>query len=1056
MGHREKNNLLPREGSDQSQRFIRALDPSSVQLNDFSLKEWMQFAYRFAAHVNYFKGPGDEPSGNWEAFFKEGEELEDFLSRVGKENNITPHLALFTCFIWLLEFTKKRFNRLTKRHLDFYYREVLHMEKLPATPDKVHLLFELAKKVTEEEIEEGTGMDGGKDAGGQKRVYRLTDTLIANRAVVTRLKSLYNDPAHATIKAAEIANSHDGKGSAFPNDEIKWWPFGYYEAGTGTEATGTGLPELDDAKLGFAVASHLLKLQEGERAVRLDITFSTPLNGVTTDALVDNLEVWCSGEKGWLGPYQPAALSTGVTGAPARLSIGFILPREEPAVVPYDAAVHGEQLDTGQPVCRVLFRTGNEPGYTLYRRLADNEVKALSMHVDVQGVSSLELENDTGVLNAAKPFYPFGTQPVKRSGFYIGYPELFAKEWENVTLNILWKNTPEKRGYKDAFKELYYAYRTDNLSGSSTFTYLTAIYQLLEPPEEKEEKIPNPYLWSPAVPDPANLIVKGDDHFKANIEVKYKEEWEITADGRDQVLFTETDKGFISEFNIDNAGYEAGKNGPFRVSLNQSFYHELYPRLYALAFASDKKDALIPNAPYTPMIESIHLDYSASAAMNLNSSEADFHGNEVSLFHEHPFGQVEEHPHLKQLLPFLNEEDRGTHLVPSYPAGGELYIGLEEAEPSRVVSLLVQLLEGSENPEVGTLAGKQKVTWSALCQNHWKPLDSNHLIVNDTRDFLKSGIVKFSLPKEANRDNTRLTPGFTWIRAQARESYDAVCKAIAIHAQAAAAQFSDNGNEWSHLQNGLEANSITKPVVSLPAIKKVIQPYPSFGGKPRETDDEQYRRVSERLRHKNRAITVWDYEHLVLQQFPEIYKAKCISHATLEPTPCFLTPGHILVVVIPDMVNNHLFDFYRPRVSKAKLSEIKEFLNKRNGMHVKVAVVNPEYEEVTVDLQVRFHKGYDEHFHLKKLNEDITRFLSPHAFREADRIEFGAALHRSTLTHWVEGLPYVDWVKELKLMKGGSAHARVIPSNPAAILVSAKQHRLAVITGSPEESIESE
>ena len=24
------------------------------KLNDFSLKEWMQFAYRFAGHVNYF------------------------------------------------------------------------------------------------------------------------------------------------------------------------------------------------------------------------------------------------------------------------------------------------------------------------------------------------------------------------------------------------------------------------------------------------------------------------------------------------------------------------------------------------------------------------------------------------------------------------------------------------------------------------------------------------------------------------------------------------------------------------------------------------------------------------------------------------------------------------------------------------------------------------------------------------------------------------------------------------------------------------------------------
>ncbi len=49
-----KDILLAREGTNQLQRFIDALAPDSVKLNDFSLKEWMQFARRFAEHVNYF------------------------------------------------------------------------------------------------------------------------------------------------------------------------------------------------------------------------------------------------------------------------------------------------------------------------------------------------------------------------------------------------------------------------------------------------------------------------------------------------------------------------------------------------------------------------------------------------------------------------------------------------------------------------------------------------------------------------------------------------------------------------------------------------------------------------------------------------------------------------------------------------------------------------------------------------------------------------------------------------------------------------------------------
>src|SRR5690554_4974584 len=1047
MDYCGKNNVLDREGSDQSQRFIRALDPTSVELNQFSLKEWMRFAFQFATRVNYFgEFSEEEPNGNWQSFFKSDKELDGFISRVGNENTIPPHLALFICFVWLLEYSKKRFNRLTRRHLDFYYREILHIQKQPATPDKVHLIFELAKKAAEAKVDEGTGVDGGKDANGQKRVYEVTEELIVNQAAITQLKNVYNDHASGKIKAALMANSYDGRGKDFPEGEAGWWPF--------------GSPEGEDAKLGFAVASPVLKLREGDRTIQLDIKLATPLVGVTSQLLIDNLEVWCSGEKGWLGPYTPLdTSSTGVSESSTRLKIAFTIPRDEAAVVPYNATVHGEHFDTDQPVCRVLIRTSNIEGHTLYRHLIDKEINNLSIHIDARGIKSLELENDIGQLNASKPFYPFGTQPVKQSNFYIGYPELFEKEWQKIGARIEWKNTPEKTGTMDAFMDLYYAYRTTHRFQSSTTKYLTALYiQLFD------KTTGEPISWGSLDTEPANLLVRGDDHFKADIEVKHKEEWEITSEGRDRVLFMPEEDGFISEFEVENTRYERGKNGPLRVSLNQSFHHELYPRIYALAFASDKKDALIPNAPYTPMIESISLDYTASASMNLKSSSTDYHENRVALFHEHPFGQAEEHAYWKRSLGFLNEEERRCYLVPTYCKGGELYIGLAGAELSRTVSLLIQLQEGSENPEAEAFTGKQKVAWSVLCRDHWMPLDSRYMIANETPHFLKSGIVKFALPKEADSNNTRLAPGLIWIKASIYKSHDAVSKAIAIHAQAAVARLVDHGEEWAHLQNGLEANSITKLLERVSPLKGPSQPYPSFGGKPRESDSEQYRRVSERLRHKNRAITLWDYEHLVLQQFPEIFKVKCINHSAYrikqkadgayESTTRSLAPGHVLVVVIPDIVNHRLFDLYQPRVSKAKIAEIEAFLNERSGMHVKTVVINPEYEEVTVDLQVRFHKGFDEHFYLRRLNEDITRVLSPHAFRETARIEFGATLHRSTLIHWIEKLPYVDWVKEVKLVKGGNALTRVSPSTPVAILVSAREHRLALASGDCEESIE--
>jgi len=220
------------------------------------------------------------------------------------------------------------------------------------------------------------------------------------------------------------------------------------------------------------------------------------------------------------------------------------------------------------------------------------------------------------------------------------------------------------------------------------------------------------------------------------------------------------------------------------------------------------------------------------------------------------------------------------------------------------------------------------------------------------------------------------------------------------------------------------------------------------------------------LRHKNRAITIWDYEHLILQQFPKIYKVKCLNHTSYtikenedgkkEVVTRFLAPGHVLDIVIPDIVNTNVFDLYKPRVSKATLNEIQAFVNERNSLHVNVVVANPEYEEVTVSLKVKFRKGFDESFYLKKLNEDITRLLSPWAFKQTVKIEFGTTLHRSTLIHYIEKLQYVDYVEDVMMKKDGKPYAFVSPETPIAILVSARQHELSLASETCKETVETE
>ncbi len=402
---------------------------------------------------------------------------------------------------------------------------------------------------------------------------------------------------------------------------------------------------------------------------------------------------------------------------------------------------------------------------------------------------------------------------------------------------------------------------------------------------------------------------------------------------------------------------------------------------------------------------------------------------------------------MRSRLDFISNNN--VSLVPIHCRGGELYIGIEGADNLQNINLLIQVLEGSENKQTPTFLGNQGVQWEIMASNYWKELDATLLLKNSTDNFLQTGLIQFKVPKEATDDNTRLPSGKFWIRAKMLKSFDTVCQIIGIHSQVGTAEFTDNNNDLSHLKSGLEAGTITKLFQRSSEIKSVEQPYNSFGGKPEESDAKYYQRVSERLRHKNRAITLWDYEHIVLQVFTDLFRVKCLNHTSPSS---FTSPGNVSLIVIPDTVNKNVFNRFQPRVSTAFLNRIDDFVSKLTSLHVSVHVENPIYEEVTITTKVKFREGLDDTVYTNQLNEDIIKFLSPWAFDESEQVDFGQTLHISVLINYIEQLAYVDYLQDVSMrVDGGSAVQEYTPSTPKAIMVSATQHNIStdIITCEP-------
>lgn len=279
-------------------------------------------------------------------------------------------------------------------------------------------------------------------------------------------------------------------------------------------------------------------------------------------------------------------------------------------------------------------------------------------------------------------------------------------------------------------------------------------------------------------------------------------------------------------------------------------------------------------------------------------------------------------------------------------------------------------------------------------------------------------------------------------QGQIKRSYDAVCKIQGIYTQAVLATFQDQGNDVAHLANGLPADTISKLITRVPQVKSVSQPYNSFDGKYKEADSEFYRRVSERLRHKHRAITQWDYESLVLQEFPEVFKVKCLNHTSEKS---YMAPGHVTLMVVPNIRNKNAFDVYQPRVSRASLNKIQKYVNELNTMHVKAQVINPNYKEAKIQTTVKIFENFDEVFYMKQLDEDIKKYISPWAFTDSKDIDFNVELNVNHLINYLEQLYYVDYIDEIKILVNDVIQKKsLIEVDPKSILVSAKQHQITI------------
>ncbi len=655
----------------------------------------------------------------------------------------------------------------------------------------------------------------------------------------------------------------------------------------------------------------------------------------------------------------------------------------------------------------------NERYSSQYQSLQHLELQKVHLSVKVEGMQELTLQNDQNVIEANKPFEPFGSEPDVGNSFYVTHEEISRKKLDSLELSLEWMKAPDS---------------------------ISAHYQNYWRIEEEDAD------FDPGLSD--DSWTASGFFYDRNAKIP------VTPDSKEEKLKLFASDGKISIQNIPSLmkqfapGYSY-KQDPtavvgeeevlswdryFRLELDPlDFQHSVYPTLFskqALSKEEPIKGLVIP-PPYDPKLKSVKLSYKASADMVMGSEKKTAAN---TFYHLHPFGFSQ---------PAADEG--AIRLLPSYQDQGTLYLGVAALKPSTELSILFQMAEGSANPDVES----PKLQWSYLRTNEWVPLALADILFDTTNGLVNTGIVRIKVPADVTTGGNLLPDDMHWLKLSAAENISGVSDIITVSAQAISATLSSEAIAPSHFKRPLPSETISETLDPLPEIATITQPYTSEKGKPKEEDQALYRRVSERIRHKNRALSSWDYEHMLLEKFPQVYKAKCIP-ATDEL-------GKVEVIVIPDIRGKLPFNPFQPKVAADTLFQIQHHLDAFTPAYADVVVRNPAFLQVLTRCVVKFQAGLDEGFHQEKLINEVKRFLSPWAYDIDSDIPIGGTLHASTLINFIAERPYIDYVANLKLFqsedgemfedvrKFNEGQAVVIPSAPDVVMVSAQTHFIDVV-----------
>lgn len=955
-----------------------------------------------------------------------------------------PHVGLLLAFLKLYKNLQLDMNTITKKHLDYYYLDILQQKRKKTNSHSAIIALQLQPGIEKLEIARGDSFLFNFEREKQL-VFKTSSNVEINNAQISEIKTLFKSNYYP------FGNKLDDEDFSidilYENDispvlktgnipGMKQTPD--FPAAFGEEKPNHLLSEggvkLSDT--GFLVSSPSLILEKGKQTIQLIFKISPEsyneskslfdmlvyqeieqLNSPSSDKeklrkrvvskfFSDAFLIAVTGKEGWMEIENSVSR---INSESHTLNIDIQLNEQDGGLIPFDNEIHEGDYHTDWPCVRIMLN--NNAQYNPYEILKTIVIEEINIRAKVLDVTNLDLSNSAGNLDISIPFTPFGPVPVVGSFLRIQNPLILQRNLSYLKLNINWLGLPQSR---NGFRSYFNAYP--------------------KPPENNDFKA---------------LITQNKNNLNAaenqQVTELFETRGEYLSNGKEITINLDNFK-FRNEASFMATGKDKNATSLYIVlkSPDFAFGHQVFSEIYAEAALKKsrfrKKNIMLPSQPFTPVTERLSVDYENTSREIMLRKQEDT-TSDIKLVHIYPFGHVQVFPG--------PVKDR-SFLFPQINHKGNLFIGLQQIKSGNIVSIGFDLVPAVYEH---TVINVPKVHWQYLLNNEWQPLDGL-LLEDGTRGLIRSGVIKIRIPDSVQYHNTRLPRGKFWIRAvyDGKETLNSRIKNVFIQAVAVTTYDAVDESFFS-TENALKIKKIS--FEQKKGILEITGPVAFTQNVTTENEDSFYSRIGEQLRHKNRAVTNWDVERIILARFQQIEKVRVYGR---NSHPKELVKGTSMqIVLIPKVLPGAETKLQNTKIDFDTLMEVKEYISQFVSPYLNIEVSNPVYEQIKVKCRVKFNDIHKSGYLKNLLNNELISFLSPGIENEMIEKGFDESISKSEILNFIESRSYVDYVTEFSVLQLVEVHGNY------KIIDTAKVQRInelrtisayAILTSAPEHQIE--